>query len=642
MCGVAGVRSIKGNTPSQLLLDEMVRRLQHRGPDESATWVGPGIGLAHTRLSIIDVAGSHQPMHSADGRWVLAFNGEIFNHAALRSTLDYPFRTRGDTEVIVAGLALEGIDFVTRLQGQFAFVAHDLETHTTHLVRDRLGILPLYYRPLPGDRAYAFGSEIKALLASGPRPEVDAESLDSYLAARSVPAPHTLFAGVSKLPAAHRAWIDPDGELRTARYWTPPAADPPGTWGTKEAVDAVADGVRRAVEASLVADVPVGAYLSGGVDSSLIVAQMQGLRGDQKVTTFAAGFGDPRHDELPWARRVSELVGTDHREVHLRESDFEDLWRRLTWHRDAPISEPADIAVYGLAREARQHVRVVLSGEGGDELFGGYPKHRYVAASERLAAIPHAVRSPLFGAVERRLGDRHARARIALRAMAARDEQGRRETWFAPFTAAERQQLLGGAAPTRRNEPVDGADPLDRMLRHDLGTWLPDNLLERGDRMSMAASLELRPPLLDHRLVELAFRLPSTMKVRGGVTKWVLKEVARRALPAEVVDRRKVGFRVPLDAWFRAGLRDTAWDRLTGTESWVGQTLDRSAVRSLLERHHRGAANEESRLWTLLCLEVWHERFFQGLPEESSTPRKLSTFRSDDGAPPHAERITAT
>lgn len=617
MCGVAGVRSITGSTPSQSLLDEMVRRLRHRGPDESATWTGTGIGLAHTRLSIIDVAASHQPMHSADGRWVLAFNGEIFNHAALRSTLDYPFRTRGDTEVIVAGLALEGIAFVARLQGQFAFVAHDLATDTTHLVRDRLGILPLYYRALPGEQAYTFGSEIKALLASGPRPEVDAESLDSFLAARSVPAPHTLFAGISKLPAAHRAWIGPDGELRTACYWTPPGSDPPATWGTQESVDAVADGVRDAVEASLVADVPVGAYLSGGVDSSLIVAQMQALRGDQRVITFAAGFGDPRNDELPWARRVSELLGTDHREVQLRASDFEDLWPQLTWHRDAPISEPADIAVYGLAREARQHVRVVLSGEGGDELFGGYPKHKYVATAERLAALPYSVRAPLFGAVERRLGDRYTRARIALRAMAARDEQGRRETWFAPFTADERRQLLGGVAPTRRTPPVDGADPLDRMLRHDLSRWLPDNLLERGDRMSMAASLELRPPLLDHRLVELAFRLPSSVKVRGGVTKWVLKEVARRSLPDEVVDRRKVGFRVPLDAWFRGGLRDTAWDRLTGTESWVGQTLDRSAVRSLLERHHGGVANEESRLWALLCLEVWHECFFQTLPVES-------------------------
>lgn len=611
MCGVAGVRAFDGTSPSQPLLDEMVRLMHHRGPDESATWAGPGIGLAHTRLSIIDVAGSHQPMHSADGRWVLAFNGEIFNHATLRPTLDYPFRTRGDTEVIVAGLAVEGIDFVERLQGQFAFVAHDLVTQTTHLVRDRLGILPLYYRSLGGGDAYVFGSEIKALLACGPRPEVDPESLDSYLAARSVPAPHTLFAGVSKLAAAHRAWIGPDGELRTTRYWAPPAADPPGTWEPAEAVASVADGVRHAVESSLVADVPVGAYLSGGVDSSLIVAQMQQLLGGQPVTTFAAGFGDPRNDELPWARRVSELVGTDHHEVHLRASDFEELWPRLTWHRDAPISEPSDIAVYGLALEARQHVRVVLSGEGGDELFGGYPKHRFVATAERLAAIPHHVRGPVLGVVERKLGDRHTRARIALRAMAARDEQDRRETWFAPFTASERRQLLGGVAPTRRTDPVDGADPLERMLRHDLRGWLPDNLLERGDRMSMAASLELRPPLLDHRLVELAFRLPSSVKVHRGVTKWVLKEVSRRYLPTEVVDRSKVGFRVPLDAWFRGGLRDTAWDRLTGTGSWVGQTLDRNALRGLLERHDRGVANEESRLWTLMCLEVWHECFFQ-------------------------------
>ena len=626
MCGVAGVHAIDGRTPSQPLLDHMVRLLEHRGPDEAATWVGPGIGLAHTRLSIIDVAGSHQPMHSVDGRWVLAFNGEIFNHAALRATLNYAFRTRGDTEVIVAGLALEGIGFVERLHGQFAFVAHDLATRTTHLVRDRLGVLPLYYRPLPG--GHAFGSEIKAVLATGPRPEVDAAQLDDYLAARAVPAPRTLFTGVSKLPAGHRAWIGPDGELRTARYWEPPESDPPGTWGTRKAVDTVAEAVRAAVEAALVADVPVGAHLSGGVDSSLIVAHMQQLRGGEPVTTFSAGFGDPRNDDLPWAQRVSDLIGTDHHEVHLRESNFEDLLPLLTWYRDAPLSEPADIAVYALAREARQHVRVVLSGEGGDELFGGYPKHRYANIAERLAMIPHPVRSVLFGAVETRLGRRHARARIALRAMAAREEATRLQTWFAPFTETERRLLLGGTTPQRPTEQVDGTDALERMLRHDLAAWLPDNLLERGDRMSMAASLELRPPLLDHRLVELAFRLPSSVKVRGGTTKWVLKEAARRHLPAEVVDRPKVGFRVPLDAWFRGGLRDTAWDRLTGTDSWVGQTLDRRALRTLLERHQQGAANEESRLWTLLCLEVWHECFFQSSSAQSGAISSTASWTS--------------
>jgi len=621
MCGFGGVRVYSGGAVAAETLREMAAVLHHRGPDEAATWVGQDIGLAHTRLAIIDVERSHQPMHSADGRWVLAFNGEIFNHAQLRAHLDYPFTTRGDTEVVVAGLALEGISFVERLQGQFALVAHDIRTGTTHLVRDRLGILPLYYRHVPG--GIAFGSEIKALLSVGPRPAVDQRSLDAYLGARSVPAPDTLFEGVKKVRPAHRVSLMPEGHVEEAHYWTVPEADPEGTWSVGDAVEAVSDGVREAVRSALVADVPVGAYLSGGLDSSLIVAQMQQLRGDDPVHTFSAWCGDHPDDELPWARKVSRLIGTHHHDVQLRATDFEDLWATLTWHRDAPISEPADIAVFGLARAAREHVRVVLSGEGGDELFAGYPKYRLARFAEHTTVLPARLRSGVAGRVERRLGG-HARARTALRAVAAGDVAEQHSTWFAPFTAQERARLLGGPPPAdRRAAPALGVDPVDRMLRHDLRHWLPDNLLERGDRMSMAASLELRPPLLDHRLVELAFRLPSSVKVRAGSTKWVLKEAARPFLPDDVIDRKKVGFRVPLDSWFRTGLRDTARDRLTGRDSWVGQTLDRSLVSDLLDRHERGA-DEQIRLWTLMCLEMWHDCFFGAgaatPPGSSGTP----------------------
>lgn len=628
MCGIGGVRAFSAGGLATAALHEMAEVLHHRGPDEAAVWVGPDIGLAHTRLAIIDVEHSHQPMHSVDGRWVLAFNGEIFNHASLRAHLDYPFRTRGDTEVVVAGLALEGISFVERLQGQFALVAHDLRTGTTHLVRDRLGILPLYYRHIPG--GIAFGSEVKALLTVGPPPQVDHRSLDAYLGARSVASPDTLFEGVKKIRPAHRVSIMPGGHLEEASYWSPPVCDPEGTWSADEAIEAVGDGVREAVRAAMVADVPVGAYLSGGLDSSLIVAQMQQLRGDEPVHTFSAGFGDHPQDELPWARRVSTLLGTQHHEVQLRPTDFEDLWARLTWHRDAPISEPADIAVFGLARAAREHVRVVLSGEGGDELFAGYPKYRFARFAERTTMLPARLRAGLAGPVERRLGG-HTRARTALRAVVAGDVTEQHSTWFAPFTAAERQDLLGTAPPPeRRPTPALGVDPIDRMLRHDLRHWLPDNLLERGDRMSMAASLELRPPLLDHHLVELAFRLPTSVKVRAGSTKWVLKEVARPFLPDDVIDRKKVGFRVPLDSWFRTGLRDTARDRLTGADSWVGQTLDRSLVRDLVDRHERGA-NEEIRLWTLLCLEMWHDCFFGTAP---ALPRPRRGARTNQPVAP--------
>jgi asparagine synthase (glutamine-hydrolysing) len=588
MGGIGGVRALSAGAWTTGALHEMAALLHHRGPDGSAVWVGQDVGLAHTRLGVLEVHDTGQPMHSVDGRWVLALDGAIANHTTLRSSLDYPFRTSGDAEVVVAGLALEGISFVERLQGQYALVAHDLRTDTTHLVRDRLGVLPLHYRHIPG--GIAFASEVKALLAVGPPPQVDHRSLDAYLAGRSVPAPDTLFEGIKKVRPAHRVSITADGHVEEVRTWVPPEADPDATWSAPDAIEAVADGVREAVRSALVADVPIGAFLSGGLDSSLVVAQMQQLRGDDPVHTFSAGFGDQAQDE-PWAARVGTLLGTHHHEVRLGAADLADLWEPLTWHRDAPLSDPADLATFGLAREAREHVGVVLTGEGGDELFGGYSRHRFAGLAERSRVLPARLRSGIAGPVERRLDARHA-----------------------AFTASERQRLLGTAPPAeRRAAPTRGVDAIDRMLRHDLCHWLPDDLLERDDRMSMAASLEVRPPLLDHRLVELAFRLPTSVKVRSGSTKWVLREAARPLLPDAVVERPHAGLRVPLESWLRTGLRDGARDRLTGTESWVAQTFDRSLVREVLDRHERGAT-DTGRLWTLLCLEVWHDCFFGATP----------------------------
>jgi asparagine synthase (glutamine-hydrolysing) len=620
MCGIAGIHRFDGDSVDPRSLDAMAAVLTHRGPDESAVWSSRAVGLAHTRLAVIDLDNSHQPMVSTDGRWVLVFNGEIFNYRELRARLSYPFRTDGDTEVLLAGLVVRGIDFVTELRGQFAFVAHDRLTGVTHLVRDRLGILPLQYQ-LDGERL-VFASETRAILAVADHPPtVDAAALESYLARRVAPAPQTLFQGIKKLLPGHRAEVTADGRLTLTRYWTVPPIDRDRAWTPTEAVQAVDDAVRDAVGAALVADVPVGCYLSGGVDSSLIAAVMKSITQGGSVHTFAAGFGHGRHDELPWARAVSEHLGTTHHEVHVRATDFDELWSMLTWHRDAPVSQPADVAMFRLAQLAREQVTVVLSGEGGDELFAGYPKHRVTRAVQRVDLVPSRLRRALVSSIEPRMGSRAARARVALRAAGTANEHERLEMWFAPFTPEERRTLLGGA-DSRRDPlaPLAGDDAVDRMLRHDLHSWLPDNLLERGDRMSMAASLELRPPLLDHRVVELAFQMPSSVKIRRGTSKWVLKEVARRYLPGSVVDRRKVGFQVPLESWFRTTLRDSMWDRLTGTDSFVGQTFDRKAVTALLKRHGSGRFNEESRIWTLMCLEVWHERFFRTPLDAGSHP----------------------
>lgn len=606
MCGIGGVRRFDGTPVDRELLAEMAKRLHHRGPDDSGFWTADGIGFAHTRLSIIDLGGSVQPMHGADGTTTVCFNGEILNYRGLRADTAYPYRTSGDTEVLLALYDRFGADGVSKLRGQFAYALHDAKTGETHLFRDRMGILPLYY--YADSTMFAFASEIKALLPVLASTRVDESSLHDYLAHRSVPAPFTLIEGVRKVQPGHHLVVDARGRVSSRPYWALPVTGDAPQISADHAVDLVGDALTESVRDALVADVPVGAYLSGGVDSSLITALVAKERAGAGLRTYSAGFGDPRMDELPWARKVAAIVGSEHTEVPVTADDFRDNWARLSWHRDAPLSEPADIAVFRLAEAARQDVKVVLSGEGSDELFGGYPKHKFAAATRWSGLLPAAFRGPVFGRLEQALPARGARLGIAVRAMAEPTYPERMRGWFAPFTHAERARLLGGAAPRSVLAPyVDGrGDALRRMLYADCHTWLADNLLERGDRMSMAASLELRPPFLDHRLVELAFRLPSSVKVRGGVTKWAVKEVARRHLPDDVVDRAKSGFKVPLDAWFRGGLREMANDLLTGPSSFVANALDPASVRVLLDRHQSGDRNEQPRLWTLLSLEVWH------------------------------------
>jgi asparagine synthase (glutamine-hydrolysing) len=589
----------------------MAGTLVHRGPDDEGYWSDGSVGLGHRRLSIIDLAGSRQPMSSADGRFVLTFNGEILNYRQLRAANPYPYTTDGDTEVLLAALTLHGVNALPRLGGQFAFGLFDNRDRVLTLARDRLGILPLYYTIRPG--MVAFASEIKALLACLDQPpSVDEAQLASYLTYRSVPAPETLFAGVRKLPAGHWLQLDSEGNMTTDRYWElpPPASVTPDP---DQAVALVDSAFNMAVERALVADVPVGAYLSGGLDSSLVVAVAARLKGDEPLETFSAGFDDPRFDELPYAAVVSEALGTNHHPVIVRAEDFAQEWGRLTWHRDAPVSEPADVAVARLADEASQYVKVLLSGEGSDELFAGYPKYRYARLVDLTSRLPASLRRTVLGTLAEHLPAGGRRLRTLLRVAGLPTEAERTAAWFAPFPPSQREQLLSGAKPELPDViPVGpGDDIVRRMLRADCGTWLAENLLERGDRMTMTASVELRPPFLDNDLVELAFSLPSNVKVRRGITKWVVKEVARSYLPDEIVDRRKVGFRVPLDVWMRGALQEMTHDLLLANTSFASQVFDRSVVASLVKSHNEGRSSEEAALFTLLSLEIWYETFIR-------------------------------
>ena len=614
MCGIVGMRRFDGREVDPALLRRMTDQLVHRGPDDDGYWQAPGIGFGHRRLSIIDLEGSRQPMQAGDQ--IICFNGEIFNYQDLRKSLQaggYAFETNGDTEVLLALYRTEGIEGVRRTNGQFAYAIWDATKNELILHRDRLGVSPLYY--YWDGNVFLFASEIKALLpAIEGGGQVDEGSLKEYLAYRSVPAPYTLFEGIRKLEAGCRLRLDDGGTVRIEPWWSLPTEAASQDITPEQAVRDVESELRDAVSRRLVADVPVGAFLSGGVDSSLITAMTSQLMGGGRVKTFSAGFGDPRYDELPYAREVSQALGTEHHELLIEPGKFQDLWPKLTWHRDAPISEPADIAIFQLASMAREHVKVLLSGEGADELFAGYPKYGWAERVAIVDRLPAGLREKGFRLLERMMPQRAGKARIALRAMAARSESDRFQSWFAPFTAYERDALMPGEERAQHRAITGRAegDVIQRMLYNDCHAWLTDNLLERGDRMAMAASVESRPPFLDHKLVELASRLPSNMKVRDGVTKWVVKEVARKHIPAGIVDRRKVGFRVPLDSWFRGELRDMAGDMLLGPTSFVGSRMNRGIIESMLRDHQLERRDEEIRIWTLLCLEVWHEVFFRG------------------------------
>ncbi len=610
MCGIAGIVQRDGRPADAALARAMAGALAHRGPDGEGVWASGATALGHRRLAIIDPNGSPQPMRSADGRGHIVFNGEIFNYRSLQDELvrgGASLRTDGDTEVVLELLRRRGEAALGALRGQFAFAYWDEDRRELWLARDRLGILPLYW--YDGREGFAFGSEVKAILpALWQPPEIDEESVREYLAYRSVPSPHTLYRGIHKLAPGCLLVRRANGALETRAWWSLPEAPPAERVAPGAAVARVREALVDAVRSALVADVPVGAYLSGGIDSSLIVALMARLAGGAPVETFAAGFGDPRFDELPYARQVARHFGTAHHEVVIKPDEFRELWPRLSWHRDAPLSEPADVAIFRLAELARTRVKVLLSGEGSDELFAGYPKYSAARWTHAAMALPAALRRALLVPLERALPASANRLRIALRAAAASDAAEHARAWFAPFTDYERRALYPGPerATHLRVWERSGGDVLRRLLLADCQVWLPDNLLERGDRMSMAASVESRPPFMDHRLVELAFALPSNVKVRGGVRKWVVKQVAREHLPAEIVDRPKVGFRVPLDAWFRGDLRELARDLLLSGRSFVGGIMSRPELSSLLDAHERGRRNEELRLWTLLGLEIWY------------------------------------
>jgi asparagine synthase (glutamine-hydrolysing) len=630
MCGIAGYVDFGAREAHASVLSQMADRLGRRGPDGRGVFVDRACGLAHTRLSIIDVAGSPQPMRVPDSLTSLVYNGELYNYVALREELQgrgCRFATRGDTEVILRWVDQGWETALPRFDGMFAFGAWHSRRNALLLARDPLGVKPLFYaRPEP--HTLVFGSEIKALLAHpAVRAQLDEDGLRQALRFRAVYGARSLYRGILQVEPG--SWIEfSQSGLRGGRFYdlVGRARECRDEAGQKNERELVTDGDRlfvAAVRKRLVADVPVGAFLSGGLDSSLVAAVMSECRGPgEKVCTFSVGFAGDTFTELPFARDVARHLGTAHTEVVVTGSDYARRLKDLTSCRDAPVSEPADVAIARMSEVAAETVKVVLSGEGADEVFGGYPKYAFADAHPALRWALRAFGAGRAARVASLLGAEHRRALVAARSLAHAGELDRLTQWFSYLDAPLLRELLPGLGWTggqwgdtvrAQSDALARSSsfgPAARMQIVDCLTWLPGNLLERGDRMTMQAGLEARVPFLDKALAPWGIGLPSRLKVRGRAGKWVVRQWANRRLPPAVTRRRKWGFRVPLAAWLRGHLRPMLFDYLTSKTGLCGTYGDARAVNGLLEDHDQGRADLNLTLWTLLTSEVWYQDVF--------------------------------
>jgi asparagine synthase (glutamine-hydrolysing) len=622
MCGIAGwiEPAAAGSRPE--VLEAMTDAIAHRGPDGAGQWDGGTkdgrwrVALGHRRLAIIDLAGGIQPMVDTDGGNVLVFNGEIYNFKELRADLEalgYRFRTNSDTEVLLAAVKAWGHECLRRLRGMFTFALWDAQHERLFLARDRFGKKPLYL--WQDDGRLVFGSEIKALLAHPLVPaELDRRSVIEYVGWRYVPGPHTLFRGIRKLPpGCYAVWQY--GRLVEASYWSPPdAGERPSPTSPKDPVAAFSALLDECVALRMVSDVPFGAFLSGGIDSSAVVALMS-RHSAQPVDTFSVGYAEAEYSELRYARLVADRFRTCHHELQIHADDVIDELPRLTRFRDAPVAEPADVPIYRLSLEAAQSVKMVLTGEGSDELLGGYPKHQW----EPFAALwQHAVPASLHRRfVEPLVGllpYRFHRIKTLISCFGLDDPYERLPRWFGALSPDEVAELCALDAPEREldSRPFRVAKrqtPLRRILTFDQASWLPDNLLERGDRMTMAASIEARMPFMDHELANFLARLPDNCRVRFPTRKWLLRQAMRDVLPAPVLSRPKVGFRVPVNEWFRGRLKPWLHDLLLGHDSLTRDWYRRDALARLVDEHGSGRQNHEKTLWMLVTLELFQREY---------------------------------
>ena len=624
MCGIAGYLHEGFTRAEALHVRRMAEVMAHRGPDAGGEFQDERISLAHRRLSIIDLSPQgNQPMFSCDERYVIVFNGEIYNFLPLRAELEkggYGFRSRTDTEVILALYAQQGSACLKRLHGMFAFAVWDRLEHTLFLARDRIGKKPLYYFHDQSGR-FAFASEIKALLELPGIPrDVEPTAIADFLKYLYIPAPKTIFRNIRKLPPAHFMFITPDGRSKIEEYWDIDfGTRSPGT--LEETAGELLDLIERNTADRMVADVPLGAFLSGGVDSSAVVAMMSRSSGRQ-VRTCTIGFNDREHDETGYAREVARLFGTDHVEYVVGDN-LAGTVMLLPRYFDEPFADSSAVPTYHVSRLARKAVTVALAGDGGDENFGGYEKY---ATELQENCVRRSVPRPmlrLIGGMTRGGGSVLMRKAATL-AHSALSDPGRAfygSNSFIGDNAMDRLMSAWLRAECRGYDPAEhtlkywhrteGADHVTSMLYTDLKTYLPGDILVKVDRMSMANSLEVRAPLLDHRIVEFAASFPSRWKIGIGGKKKILKRAFGRILPRQVLERRKPGFTVPLDRWFRSDLRNLTEERLINDpamERWFSMP----ELRRIWQEHCWMKQNHGTLLWTLLSFALWHREYVRG------------------------------
>ena len=633
MCGICGVVNSRPLDPVEReALAAMNRRIAHRGPDDEGFYVGQGIGLAMRRLSIIDLATGHQPISNEDGTLWIVYNGEIYNHAQLRRELEergHQYRTQSDTETILHLYEEYGRDSVSRLRGMFAFAIWDERRRRLFAARDRLGIKPFYYLFAAG--RFLFASEIKALLAyPGVRAALNPAAIPEYLTFGYLSGEESLFSGILKLPPGHTLELEQGGRPRVERYWDLAVEVDEPARPKQYYVDGYREQLEQAVSTHLMSDVPLGVFLSGGLDSSAVAALATNIR-KSPLQTFSVGYGEQAFSELGYAREVANHLGSEHYEVVVSREKFLASLPFLIWHEDEPLAWPSSVALYFVARLAREHVTVVLTGEGSDETLGGYSRYAWtlwntqcLEAWQKLtpAGLRRLVRSgiasgPLGSTLRRKLGHTF---------LARNGEDWTSfyfDNFYSAFSLAEQQDLL--CDPFRENAASayhhallfwnqSSGDMLHRLLYTDIKTYLV-KLLTKQDAMSMAASVESRVPFLDHGIVEFSARIPARFSLKGMAGKQILKEALEDLLPKSILYRKKMGFPTPWSQW----LREAGWNHVSelilSPRSFERGLFQRKAVERLLAEHRAGHVDHSNRIWRMLNLELWLRVFVDGEQE---------------------------